>query len=219
MNASADGVLGQTLFTTSATAATASSVATPAQLFPDAAGRLWVADYGHNRVLRFDGATALANGSAATVALGQPDLTTVTSGLSSTKMNGPAGVYFDAQGNLWVAELSNKRVLRFAAAASLPTGSGANLVLGQPNFTTAGPRPARRRSPLPGTSPPAQMAASSSATPARTGCSASARSRLPALRRIRASSSPARKFTPPPLPACSCTGARLMPEARFPACR
>jgi sugar lactone lactonase YvrE len=141
VNASADGVLGQTLFTTSATSATANGLLNPAQLFPDSAGRLWVADYGHNRVLRFDGAAALANGAAATVALGQPDLITVATGLSSTKMNTPAGVYFDAGGNLWVAELGNKRVIRFAAAASLSTGSGANLVLGQPNFTTAGTPP------------------------------------------------------------------------------
>jgi hypothetical protein len=56
-------------------------------------------------------------------------------------MNGAAGVYFDASGNLWVAELGNKRVTRFATAASLSTGSGANLVLGQPNFTTAGTTP------------------------------------------------------------------------------
>jgi sugar lactone lactonase YvrE len=144
VNASADGVLGQTLFTTSASAATASGLATPVQLFPDSGGRLWVADYGHNRVLRFDGAASLANGAAATVALGQPDLTTVTVGLSSTKMNGPAGVYFDASGNLWVAELGNERVLRFSAAAGLPTGSSANLVLGQPNFTTTAATPSAK---------------------------------------------------------------------------
>jgi len=141
VGASADGVLGQTLFTTNGTSATASGLASPAQLFPDTTGRLWVADYNHNRVLRFDNAASLGNGAAATVALGQPDLTTITTGLSSTKMNGPAGVYFDASGNLWVAERGNKRVLRFAAAASLSTGSSANLALGQPNFTTVGATP------------------------------------------------------------------------------
>jgi sugar lactone lactonase YvrE len=92
VNASADGVLGQAAFNTNGTSATASGLSLPAQLSPDSAGRLWVADYGHNRVLRFDNAAVLANGSPATVALGQPDLTTVTTGLSSTKMSGATGV-------------------------------------------------------------------------------------------------------------------------------
>lgn len=70
------------------------------------------------------------------LALGQPDLETVgcnRGGLSASTLCEPAGITFDAHGNLWVADAGNHRVLRyprdFAAAAS------ADIVLGQSSFT------------------------------------------------------------------------------------
>jgi sugar lactone lactonase YvrE len=51
-------------------------------------------------------------------------------------MAGPSGVGVDAAGRLWVADQTNRRVLRFDAAASLADGAAADGVLGQPDFTT-----------------------------------------------------------------------------------
>ena len=51
-----------------------------------------------------------------------------------------AGVEIDAEGNLWVADVGNNRVLRFPGdAATGEISKTADLVLGQSDFRTAGP--------------------------------------------------------------------------------
>jgi sugar lactone lactonase YvrE len=98
----------------------------------DAAGNAWVADAANNRVLRF--APPFANGQDATLVIGQ--FTFVTSGpcvADRRSLCGPRGLVFDQQGNLWVADSNNNRVLEFTAPFS--TGMPASMVLGQPNFT------------------------------------------------------------------------------------
>ncbi|MCP5534538.1 MAG: hypothetical protein H7A48_15315, partial [Akkermansiaceae bacterium] len=70
----------------------------------DAGGRLWVADSGNNRVLRFDNASTAASGSAAAVALGQPNFASSASGTNANRMNLPYDVEVDAEGRLWVAD-------------------------------------------------------------------------------------------------------------------
>ena len=132
----ADGVLGQPDFATNYVGTTAGTMNGPVGVFVDAAGRLWVTDRLNHRVLRFDNAAARANGANADAVLGQPDFTTGTSGLSSTKMNRPMGVYADAGGHLWVCEDDNSRVIRFDSASAKPNGAAADGVLGQPNFTS-----------------------------------------------------------------------------------
>ena len=135
--APAEAVLGQPDFTGSTAHTTRNGMSSPNGVFVDAAGRLWVADFGNNRVLRFDGAASLANGANASAVLGQPNY---TSGLAHTTQNGmaePSGVFVDAAGRLWVADYENSRVLRFDGAAGLANGANAAVVLGQPNFTTS----------------------------------------------------------------------------------
>ena len=132
----ADGVLGQPGFTTNNTGTTAATMNGPVGVFVDAAGRLWVTDRLNHRVVRFDNAAARDNGANADAVLGQPDFTTGTSGLSSTKMSRPMGVYADARGHLWVCEDDNSRVIRFDSASAKPNGAPADGVLGQPNFTS-----------------------------------------------------------------------------------
>ncbi len=134
--AAADGVLGQLNFTTNSSGTTAGKMNGAVGVFVDQAGRLWVTDRLNHRVLRFDDAAAKANGANADGVLGQADFTTGTSGLSSTKMNRPMGVYADTAGRLWVCEDNNNRAIRFDAAATKPNGASADGVLGQPNFTT-----------------------------------------------------------------------------------
>ena len=82
-------------------------------------------------------ARAVANGEAANLVLGQPDLTTIA---SAAGMNGPYDVAVDpVSGKVFVADSSNHRVLRFASAASLANGAPAEGVLGQANFTCTWP--------------------------------------------------------------------------------
>ncbi|NUN10294.1 MAG: T9SS type A sorting domain-containing protein [Ignavibacteriaceae bacterium] len=134
--ANADAVLGQPDFVTNTTAATADKMSGPVAVFLDSGGRLWVALFNQHRVLRFDNAASKPNGAPADIVLGQADFTTVTSGLTSSKMNNPNSVFVDNQGRLWVSEFTNRRVIRFDNAAMITNGTAANGVLGQPNFTT-----------------------------------------------------------------------------------
>lgn len=132
----ADGVLGQPDFTTNSAATSQSKFSGPAGIFVEANGNLWVSNFNIHRVLRFQNAASLANGANADLVLGQPDFITGSSGLSSTKMNNANGVYIDNFGNLWVSEFTNRRVLKFNNVTSLVNGAAADVVLGQPDFTT-----------------------------------------------------------------------------------
>lgn len=142
-NMPASGVLGQANFITN-TANTggisASTLFTPRGITVDpTTGKIFVADYDNRRVLRWSSAAKMANGSAAEAVLGQPDFvtnTTNTGGVSAASMNRPYSVYVDAAGRLWVADLSNARVVRFDNASTIGNFAPANKVLGQPDFTT-----------------------------------------------------------------------------------
>jgi hypothetical protein len=100
--------------------------------------RLYVADTQNNRVLGFNNVTALVNGTAASVVIGQTIFTSGSStacfGNAPTASNlcEPTSVAVDVQGNLYVADSSNSRVLKFLAP--ITTGKAASLVIGQPNF-------------------------------------------------------------------------------------
>lgn len=92
----------------------------PASLAFDAAGDLWVADVGNNRILRFNvsvlGAKA-ASGPVADIVLGQPNFvtnaTTTTPPLTSlTAIQAPTGIVFDSTGNLFVSESVSGRIGR-----------------------------------------------------------------------------------------------------------
>lgn len=133
----ADRVYGQPNFTTYSSGTTASKMYAPIGVCVDPNDRLWVAEYGNNRVLRFDNITGKASGSAADGVLGQATFLTSGSGLSASNMNQPAQVAVSNTGALFVAEYANSRVLRFNNAAQLGNGAGASGVLGQVDFVTA----------------------------------------------------------------------------------
>ena len=134
--ANANGVLGQAGFTSHASATNQHSMSAPIGVFVDAGGRLWVAEYGNNRVLRYDNAASKANGAAADGVLGQPGFTSKGAATSQNGMSYPHTLAVDAGGRLWVADSENSRVLRFDNAASKANGAVANGVLGQPDFTS-----------------------------------------------------------------------------------
>ncbi|MCB1150184.1 T9SS type A sorting domain-containing protein [bacterium] len=136
--AAADGVLGQPDFTTSSSGTTQTGMGGPVGLATDANGVLYVSNFGNHRVLRYDDAANKPNGAPADGVLGQPDFTTGTSATTQTGMFNPNDVCADADGNLWVSDYANRRVLRFADAATLPNGAPATAVLGKPDFTTGG---------------------------------------------------------------------------------
>jgi len=142
---SASLVFGQPNLTTvtcpaSITASTlGSSVSNADQVFGvtvDSSGNLWVADAGANRVLEYK--PSFSNGMAATLAIGQPNLTSgsVNQGLAnptSSSLSDPSYPVFDPSGNLWIADFNNSRMLEFKPPFT--TGMVANVVLGQADFT------------------------------------------------------------------------------------
>ena len=112
----------------------ASSLFNPIAVALDAAGNLFVADAGNNRVLEFD--APLSTHQAASRVFGQPDFTSGAGnngGIGPNTLVGPLGVAVDAHGDLYVADGSNNRVLEYNAPLS--THQAANHVFGQPDFT------------------------------------------------------------------------------------
>jgi DNA-binding beta-propeller fold protein YncE len=131
-------VLGQGNFTSKTTASTQSGMSSPQGIAVDpTTGKVFVADTGNNRVLRFDNAAAKANGANADGVLGQPDYINSFQATSQSRMWQPWAVAVDSSGRLWVADYFNRRVLRFDNAASKPDGGNADGVLGQATFTTS----------------------------------------------------------------------------------
>ena len=130
-------VLGQPDFTTTTEnlAPTNTTLRLPTAVASDGV-HLVVADTDHNRVLIWN-RIPTSNNAPADVVVGQPNFTTssVTSNTPSAKsMRGPQGVWIQ-NGRLYVADTQNNRVLIFN---HIPTSNGAaaDVVLGQPDFTT-----------------------------------------------------------------------------------
>lgn len=100
-------------------------------------GRLYVADSDNNRVLSWPSASLFTVGQPADLVIGQPDFTSFAPGATATAFNLPQGLCVDRAGNLWVADAFNSRVLKFIDPAT--TDKVADLVLGQPDFTSSAP--------------------------------------------------------------------------------
>jgi sugar lactone lactonase YvrE len=109
----------------------------PVGLFLDFKGRLWVADFYHNRVLMFSAAVYRDSGASADRVFGQPDFTTTSTSPTQAKIKSPYDVCVDSSDRLWVADSSHNRVLRFDNISNKSSGANADGVLGHANFTTA----------------------------------------------------------------------------------
>lgn len=126
-------VIGQSNFTSSnITAPTQSSLIDPFGLAFDAAGDLWVVD-GNRRVLEY--VPPFTIGMSASLVIGQSDFTSDTQATTASGLNYSAEVALDADGNLWLVDQGNNRVLEYKAPFS--TGQSASIVIGQPNFTSS----------------------------------------------------------------------------------
>ena len=102
-------------------------------------GDVFVADTGNNRVVRFPSPFANPANFTPDAVYGQPNFTSRTAnagGISAQSMSAPASVACDSQGNLWVADTGNNRVLRFSVSVLNATNPAADIVLGQANATT-----------------------------------------------------------------------------------
>ncbi len=131
-------VLGQPDFTTTTLNLTAAqnNLRLPTAVASDGI-HLVVADTDHNRVLIWNRIPS-TNDAPADVVVGQPDIATsatLTGSPTAKSMRGPQGVWIQ-NGKLYVADTQNNRVLIYN---QIPTANGASadVVLGQPNFTTA----------------------------------------------------------------------------------
>src|SRR5262249_21674190 len=100
-------------------------------------GRVFVADSDNNRVLSWPSAAARANGQAADLVIGAPNFAAnlYNAEVGPAVVNSPHGLALDDQGDLYVVDYFDERVLEFSAPLS--TGMSAHLVFGQGNvFTT-----------------------------------------------------------------------------------
>jgi sugar lactone lactonase YvrE len=130
-------VLGKTSFTQapgSASQVLTSSIKGLA--YEEGTDRLWVADAGAHRVLRFDDVSTKTSGAPANGVLGQFNFTATTNGIAANKFNDPQGILVTSS-TLFVSDPANSRVMRYTGAASLANGANADVVLGQSNFTAS----------------------------------------------------------------------------------
>jgi len=129
-------VLGQPDFTTSTNPFTTQfGFRNPTAIASD--GKILVlADTDNNRVLIWKAIPTTID-QPADIVLGQADFTTSAIGLTSSSFRGPQGVWVQGA-KLFVADTDNSRVMIWN---SIPTSNNqpADVVLGEPNFTTAPP--------------------------------------------------------------------------------
>ncbi|MDQ2944546.1 MAG: NHL repeat-containing protein, partial [Acidobacteriota bacterium] len=108
---------------------------------------LYVSDPPNNRILGFKDYRTVKPGDRADLVIGQPNFSTAianyptndTNQITDQGLSFPEGLALDVKGDLWVADLGNARVLRFAKPFDQPQGGPvqrANLVIGQQNFFT-----------------------------------------------------------------------------------
>jgi sugar lactone lactonase YvrE len=114
----ADRALGQVIFNFATPAAGAAGLKEPAGVAIAPSGRIFVVDYGNNRVLSWPNARAARTGAAADLVLGQPSFAATAAGSGLSQMNGPEAVAVDSAGRVYVADSANHRVLIFAGALS-----------------------------------------------------------------------------------------------------
>lgn len=99
----------------------------------DSGTTVYVADTVNNRILVFP-AIPSSNDPAAAMVVGQNSMSVTTTGLTSTTLNTPYGVFADSS-HLYVADNANNRVLLYNLPIAA-SGPAAVSILGQTLFTT-----------------------------------------------------------------------------------
>jgi len=154
----ADLIIGQRDYFSSLNLGPGSDLSTgltsPTAVAVDREGNLYIIDAGNNRILRFPRPFEQASDlKQPDLVLGQPNFNSRTAnngGVSDRSLAFAVGdnlyrsdLVFDLQGNLYVSDAGNNRVLRYAAAElrSGNNNAAANLVLGQAIFSTRDAQP------------------------------------------------------------------------------
>ena len=143
--ANADGVLGQTDFGEDSSGLSQSETGFVIDVAVDANGNLFSASTANSRVLMWENAASLPAGSNATKVFGQELFTTNDDNTTQDGMHSPVGVAVDGEGNLYVTDHGNHRVLRFDDPGSKMSGDNADAVFGQADFDTGSPGSATNR--------------------------------------------------------------------------
>lgn len=139
----AEAAFGQTNFAAVTSGSQRNKLNTPAGIFVDRAGNLWVADSSNNRLVMFLNAAGRASGVNADGLIGSATFDVTAAGNSEGQLRQPQDVAVDGSGRVWVADWQNHRILRFdngaADAVANADDSGDNLaladgVLGQSGF-------------------------------------------------------------------------------------
>lgn len=135
----ADMVVGQPDFTTKNSDDGPADLYRPQCIAIDpASGKVYIADTINNRVLRYGHYADFSTGESAEAVFGQDDFYLSAAGLDAGSMDSPHGVAIGPNGELWVADYENNRILRFDDAATKESGSDADGVLGQSDFVSKG---------------------------------------------------------------------------------
>src|ERR1019366_5909839 len=103
-------------------AATNTALNAPSGVAVDAAGNLFIADYGNNRVRKVDAAGVISTIAGTNSAGFAGD-----GGLAvNSKLSSPQGVAVDSTGNLFIADYGNNRIRRVDASGNITTFAGTN---------------------------------------------------------------------------------------------
>lgn len=127
--AAADAVIGQQDFVTATAGPNVALLSNPSGVAIDSGGRLWVADTGKNRILRYDTPLSTQPLGAFSGSLG---------GESVAEAHGmlqPSSLAVDAAGRLFVMDHGFNRVLIFNTAAAKANAANADHILGAPTLT------------------------------------------------------------------------------------
>lgn len=135
----ADFVLGQTTFTSGGANALADSamLKTPGGVVYDKVrNRLYVADTANHRVLGWNSSSLANNNAPADIVIGQPNFWSVAmpDPPTASSLSLPKGLAVDVDGNLYVADSGNNRVVLYLNPFA--TDTIADRVFGQPDLTT-----------------------------------------------------------------------------------
>jgi photosystem II stability/assembly factor-like uncharacterized protein len=141
-NMPASVVIGQDDFVSNIANTDVNRLITPAGLHVHSDGRLFIADYGNNRVLVYNKIPEI-NGASANVVIGQPDFVSNTNGSGANQLYKPTDIAVSSDGKLIVNDPGtnntndNHRVLVYN---TIPTtnGASADVVIGQTGFNQTG---------------------------------------------------------------------------------
>jgi sugar lactone lactonase YvrE len=112
---------GEQKFAGDGGAATAASLSSPGGVAVDAAGNVYIADWVDNRVRRVDAATGVISTYAGN---GNRDFTGDGGPAVDAALKNPEGLSIDEQGNLYIADMNNRRVRKVDVKGFISTIAG-----------------------------------------------------------------------------------------------